>query len=261
MKNLSYILVVLLILFKGTAFGGIITLEGVYQGKNLYVQNPFAGSGVGFCATEVLVNDVKSTDEIQSSAFEIDLSVYKLKIGDKVKVVIKHKDDCKPKVLNPENLKPTSTFEVVAFKAEEGVIKFTVKGESGSLPFVVEQFRWNKWVKAGEVQGKGTAEENNYSMKINNHSGINKFRIQQTDYRGPKYSNTIQFRSSTKEVTFYPVKASKDLIFSDETMYEIFDQYGNLVKKGVGTQVDISSMPKGPYYLNYDNKTDNFIRK
>ena len=239
----------------------VITLDGIYQGKSLYVHNPFAGSGVGFCTTEVLINDVKSTDEIQSSAFEIDLANYNLKMGDKVIIKIKHKDDCKPKVLNSEVLKPTSTFEMIEMKAEESIIKWKTKSETGSLPFMVEQFRWNKWIKVAEVKGEGTSGENQYSAPVNNHSGINKFRVQQTDYKGSKYSTMIQYRSSKPEVTFYPVKASKGLIFSDETMFEIYDQYGNLVKKGVSKEVEISSFPKGPYYLNYDNKTDNFFKK
>jgi hypothetical protein len=32
---------------------GNIILEGNYQGKNLYIQNPFAGSGGGFCVQKV----------------------------------------------------------------------------------------------------------------------------------------------------------------------------------------------------------------
>src|SRR4051812_13861614 len=86
------------------AFAGNIVLEGNYQGKNLYVQNPFAGSGVGFCTIKVEVNGQVTTDEINSSAFEIDFTNLQLKIGDKVSVKIEHKDDCKPKVLNPEVL-------------------------------------------------------------------------------------------------------------------------------------------------------------
>src|SRR5436853_1979756 len=92
---------------------GNIVLEGNYQGKNLYVQNPFAGSGVGFCVQKVEVNGQVTTDEINSSAFEIDFNNYQFKIGDKISVKITHKDDCKPKVLNPEVLKPKSTFEVI----------------------------------------------------------------------------------------------------------------------------------------------------
>ena len=93
------------------ALAGVIVLEGHYQGKNLYVQNPFAGSGVGFCTYEVTVNGEVTTDEWNSSAFEIDLAARGLKVGEPVVIKIKHKDDCKPKVLNPEVLKPKSTFE------------------------------------------------------------------------------------------------------------------------------------------------------
>ena len=51
-----------------------VVLEGHYQGKNLYVQNPFAGSGVGFCVIAVYINDDVTTDQVNSSAFEIDFS-------------------------------------------------------------------------------------------------------------------------------------------------------------------------------------------
>ena len=50
------------------SMAGVIVLTGSYQGKNLYVQNPFAGSGIGFCVFEVTVNGEISTDEINSSA-------------------------------------------------------------------------------------------------------------------------------------------------------------------------------------------------
>ena len=91
---------------------GVIVLTGNYQGKNLYIQNPYGSGGVGFCVIEVLVNGNIATDEIASSAFEVDFKPHKLNVGDKVEIKIKHKEDCKPKVLNPEVLKPKSTFEI-----------------------------------------------------------------------------------------------------------------------------------------------------
>jgi hypothetical protein len=242
---------------------GIITLEGNYQGKNLYVQNPFAGSGVGFCVSEVMVNGQVSTDEINSSAFEIDLSIFNFANGDKVEIKIRHKDDCKPKVLNPEVLKPKSTFEVVNMKVEkDGTLKWTTKNESGKLPFVIEQFRWNKWVKVGEVQGKGVEAASDYSLKVPEHSGENKFRVKQVDYSGnPRYSDAVKFRSTATEVSFGPIKVADEIMFSDETLYEIYDSFGNIVKKGTGKKVDVANLQKGIYYLNYDNKSDKFIKK
>src|ERR1700752_3357082 len=121
--------------------GGVIVIEGNYQGKNLYVQNPFASGGVGFCVTEVYLNGNLTTDETQSSAFEIDFKPHKLTIGDKVEIKIKHKEDCRPKVLNPEVLKPKSTYEVTAMSVSaDGTLKWSTKGESGKLPLFIDQF-------------------------------------------------------------------------------------------------------------------------
>ncbi len=247
---------------------GVIVLEGNYQGKNLYIQNPFAGSGVGFCVQEVRVNGNVTTDEIASSAFEIDFRNLQLKIGDKVEVKITHKDDCKPKVLNPEVLKPKSTYEIVTMSVEKDLtFKWTTKGETGKLTFTIEQYRWNKWVKVGEVEGNGTPTENSYSFKVVPHSGKNQYRVKQVDYTGqPKVSKTVDFTSTIGEVTFSPAKVSKEITFFAgstpiETMFEIYDQYGNIVKKGFASSVDASNLPKGAYYLNYDNKMGEFIKK
>jgi hypothetical protein len=268
MKKIFIFVTTVLLLSTMRLSAGVIQIDGSYQGKNLYVQNPFAGSGVGFCTIEVLVNDIKSTDEIQSSAYEIDFANFKLNIGDKVVVRLKHKDDCKPKILNPEVLKPKSTFEMLSIKADENMLKWTSKGEGGPLPYIVEQFRWSKWVKVGEVPGKGDPSQHEYSYKLRHHSGMNKYRVQQTDFTGkPNTSAPVQFNSTSPALAFTPAKASKDIYFQTpdkkaaETMFEIYDSYGNLVKKGFDKQVDISGLAKGVYYLNYDNKTDKFIKK
>jgi len=265
-----YFLIILSSTFitKGFAQGGVIILEGNYQGKNLYVQNPFGSGGVGFCVTEVLVNGNITTDEINSSAFEVDFKPHKLNIGEKVEIKIKHKEDCKPKVLNPEVLKPKSTFEVISMTVDkDGNVKWSTKSETGKLAFAVEQFRWNKWVKVGEVDGVGTPSTNNYTFKITPHSGKNQIRVRQTDYSGqPRLSKPVDFVSDVKEVAFAPAKVSKDINFVSndkptETMYEIYDQYGNVVKRGYGSTIDASNLTKGGYFLNYDNKMGEFIKK
>src|SRR5687767_7570800 len=106
MKRLCLYLICFLFSISSSFSQGVIVLEGNYQGKTLYVQNPFGPGGVGFCVTEVKVNGNITTDETNSSAFEIDLKAQKLNPGDKIEVKIFHKDGCKPKVLNPEVLKP-----------------------------------------------------------------------------------------------------------------------------------------------------------
>ena len=208
------------------------------------MQNPSGLGSVGFCVTEVKVNGRIALDETNSSAFEVDLKSYDLSIGDKVEIQIFHKEGCIPKVLNPEVLKPKSTYEIIAMSADkEGTLKWTTKAETGKLSFYIEQFRWNKWVRVGELEGAGKAVTNEYVFKVSPHSGKNQLRLRQTDYTSiPRLSKTLEFTSDAPEVDFSPIKASKEITFfmkgkdpsksPTETMYEVYDQYGNIVATG-----------------------------
>ncbi len=268
-KSLGLIVLGIAFISNGFAQEEMV-LEGTYQGRNLYVQNPFASSGVGFCVVSVEVNGQTSIDEINSSAFEIDFLSYQLKKGQPVQVKIEYKSDCFPRVVNPEVLRPTSSFVVTKMNVTSaGVISFSTKGESGSLPFVIEQFRWNKWVKVGEVEGIGKSVLNTYDFKAKPHSGRNKFRIKQVDFsRRPRYSREIRLtKSSTKVVVISNTdkeKVNSELAFATldgseaATMYEIFNSFGSLVKKGFGVKVDLTDLDKGVYYVNYDAKSENF---
>lgn len=243
-----------------------MSVEGIYRGENLYVMNPFSSSGIGFCVSEVRVNGQVTTDEINSSAFEIDFSSLDLHVGDKIIVEIIYKDGCLPKILNPEVLKPKSTYIIQYITVDKaGVLKWATTNEKGVLDFEVEEFRWNKWRKIGTVPGKGTPDKKTYSTKVDFHSGINKFRVKQTDYSNkPNISAEAKFMSLIAEVTFTPGNGkivTKDIIFSAVTDYEIYNYYGSLVRKGTSSKIDVSNLKKGNYYLNYDNMSATFIKK
>lgn len=259
MKRL--IIVFVLSLFVIAGYAGTLVVEGKYQNKNVYVQNFFGGSGVGFCAYEVKVNGNITTDEVNSSAFEIDLAELKLKYGDKVTIEIMHKDGCQPKVLNMEDLKPKPSFEVLTMNiTSSGLLKWTTKNEAGALPYIVEQFKWNKWVPVGEVDGQGTPESHEYSFQVTTHSGENKFRVKQIGLGStPRYSNNVVLNSMIEKPKF-EIKATS-LNFSYETGFEVYDSYGLVVKKGFGKDVKIDNLEKGKYYLCYDNQITEFNKK
>lgn len=239
----------------GMAQANSLKVSGVYQGKDLYVKNPTGEDGVGFCVYEVYVNGELTSDEINSSAFAIDFSILGIEKGQIVTIEINHKDDCGPIVLNPEAIKPHSTFNIVSMEINSNTLSWTTKDESGSLPFKIEQFRWNKWVEVGSVPGNGTAENQNYSFKLLPYSGENRVRVKQVDYTGkPRYSESKSYNPGLAPVTFTPAKPETTITFSRETRYEIFDKYGRIVKYGEGKTVDISDLKrKEMYYLNYDS--------
>lgn len=255
----------LLTAFTVSAQSGTIVVEGTYYGKNLYVQNPFASSGVGFCTIEVQVNGQTTTDEINSSAFEVDLSFFQLELGSPVEVKIRHRDDCKPQVLNKEDLSPRPTFEVQAMKVDkDGKLFFVTSNETGALPYTLQQFRWNKWVDVTTIDGLGNPEKNEYIFQIPSiHSGENRFRLKQDDPAGkPRLSFETKYRSPLPPVTFADPgdgkKAGDKISFSASTMYEIYDEFGRIVDKGISKTVDVSKLGKGTYYVNFDNTFASF---
>jgi hypothetical protein len=234
---------------------GTLVVEGKYQNKNIYVQNTFAGQGVGFCTYAVYVNGQLTNDEINSTAFEIDLEQYQFKTGDNLSIRIDHKDGCTPpRILNPNAIQPIPSFEITQLRiSNEGLLTWTAKNENTSIPYVIEQFRWNKWIAIGELQGTGSVKENNYKFKITTlHSGENRFRLKQAGYQS-KYSSEIKFISSSPKCIFSVSKNAKQVDFTCGTLYEVYDFYGSVVKKGYGSRIDIANLQKGNYYVCYDN--------
>ena len=261
MKRIS--LSALFVLFCLLSQAGTIIVEGKYQNKNIYIQNGFSDAGVGFCAYAVYVNGKLTNDEVNATAFEIDLAQLQLKYGQDITIKILHKDGCNPpRVLNPDALKPIPTFEVVAMQmTNDGLITWTSKNEGGPMPFVIEQFRWNKWVNVGEVAGVGTPEEHTYKFQVTAlHSGENKFRLKQTGYQS-KYSAEVKIVSSTPRCIFSLSKGTKQIDFTCGTLYEVYDYYGSVVKKGYGSRVDIANLQKGGYYVCFDNTIGELKKK
>ncbi|HTA63456.1 MAG TPA: hypothetical protein VK835_13410 [Bacteroidia bacterium] len=255
MKNLLCICSVFLLGTSAFSNASVLVVEGKYQQKNLYIQNGFSSNGVGFCAYEVKVNGQVTSDEVNSSAFEIDFAPFKFKAGDKITIEIGHKNGCIPKVLNPEAIKPRPTFDLISIDInKDAVLSWGAKNELGSLPYVIEQFKWNKWVYVGEVNGDGTPQQHLYNFKVTPNSGENKFRVKQVGYGGiPRYSKEVIYSSLMDKPSFKLDPDTKSVSFSNETAFEVYDYYGNVLKKGFGSTVDISSLNKGKYYLCYDN--------
>jgi len=245
------------------AFAGVIVVEGKYQLRNLFVLNGQSPTGVGFCVYEVIVNGEITTDEVNSDAFEVDLSQFGFELGDEVEVRIKHKDGCSPRVLNPEALEPLPTFDMKEITVSaDGLLEWTTVNEQGALPFVVQQFKWNKWVNLGEVQGQGTSNENNYQFKLVPVSGENKVRVIQKSFSGKiRTSNPVRFESPKDEVTYAYDKKRNEITFSDETAFEIYNRYGQIAKRGYGKSVSVSNLRKSTYYLTYDSSMDEFTKK
>lgn len=245
------------------AQAGNIVLEGRYQGRNIFVINTVSADGVGYCAYEVTMNGLVTSDEINSQAFEIDLSIYNLNLGDPVTIIIKHKDGCTPKVLNKGALEPAPTFNCTKIECTpDGQLSWETTEEMGKIPFLIQQFKWNKWVTIGEVMGNGVRTRSTYKFQTHLTSGINKFRIAQKSYEGDlRKSQTCEVSSQVAPVSMKYDRKTKVVTLSSETSYELFNVYGQIVKRGRGVSIDCSMLARAEYYLSYDNKTEKFFRR
>lgn len=254
-------LIILLVFISSIAISdaAILSISGVYQGKNLYIQNPPISENE-YCTQEVYVNDVKIMSHVLTSAYEIDLS--HLKMDEPVTVKILHRDDCKPKILNPQVLKVNSTFQFTSFVIDERKLAWSTKGEKVGGKMYVEHFLNNSWVVVKDISCYGSITLNNYQVEESHHSSTNKYRIKFLEKDGQAfYSKVIEFNSSKQPVTFSPKRVSTSVYLSRNVPYEVIDSYGNIVKKGTGKEIEMSAMKTGVYYLYFDNRTEKVLKK
>jgi len=242
-----------------------MVFRGVYQGKDLYIMNPMLERGLDYCVTKVLINDMVYDEVINSSAFRISFEAVGLEFGEAYEIVLKHKSNCKPTLVNPEVLKPLSTFKIVDIKlGYNDLLRFTTDNESGKLKFIVEEFRWERWMKAGEVDGRGGPGQNSYSVRVYPYSGENQFRIYQIDHMMKKnISDTIviNYEKDPVDVLSKMKRVKNKIEFSAETKYVIINQYGEVVVDGFGSEIDVSELSKGDYFLNFENEYRSFKKK
>ena len=266
MKKLTFTLLFILSFITVKAS---LSIEGYYQGKNLYVQSSLCGDGFGYCATKVTVNGNIMPAHLQNGAFEINFSDFDMKIGQAIFIVIEHHDECKPKIINPEVLLPNSTFVIEDISCtNDGVLNWSTTSESGKLAYQIEQYKWNKWIVVGEVNGEGIKAITNYSFSLIPHSGENRIRVTQTDNSGKKRSSKeVYFKNNKIKTPLLKTDNAYKIIYFEvnnkkvATKYEIYDAYGNILKKGLNSEVDLSNLTKGIYYVNFDNKNEKIMKK
>lgn len=256
------LLLLMLALTASGLFAEVVIISGIYQGKDLYVKNPMTADGAGYCVFEVLVNGNVTADQVNSASFAVDLAIWKLAQGDALEIVLRCKENCDVKILNPEVIYPNSTFKVASMKIDPtGGMTWTTEAESAVLTFVIEQFKWNKWIKVGEVKGQGKPESTSYTFPVKLHSGLNTFRLYQMDYKGQHTSEEYKVESVTPEVKIKNPRISDRIEFSAETDFEVVSEFGAMVTAGRGQYIDASKYFKGKYYVNFDNKVGSIVEK
>lgn len=251
--------VISLLVIVNYSFGGEITLRGTYQGKDIFVQNPFNSSTKSFCTTGVYVNGARILDAPSISAFKIDLSHFN--DGESIEIRIEYNEGCSPSIVNPTALKTSEEFQFMNFQVDHNSINWTVNGERGGDYYIYHESQENDWSVMDTVVARGS-ESSGYSRKPSHRIGDNKYQIKYIDKHQEEHkSDIVVFTASENYITFYPQIATTSIILSDTCEYEIEDYFGKKIKKGSGIEIPVTGIKPGKYYLIIQNRKEQFIKR
>ncbi|WP_155184673.1 hypothetical protein [Fulvivirga lutimaris] len=246
--------------FSKTLVAGEIVLSGAYQGKDLYVQNPFNSKTSTFCTNAVYVNDRLVLDKPQASAFRIDLSF--LPNNALVVIRILFQDNCEPGIVNPQVLKAPQSFQFLTAQADNNSITWTAKGDKNGIYYLEHKWEKEDWTVVDTVEVISTFEQNKYAVEPSHIKGDNSYRVKYINSNNEEfYSVEFMFTAADNYITFYPKIATSQLKLSDSCHFEVMDFFGKVVKKGEGRDVILVDLKPGKYYLNIQNRKEVFIKR
>lgn len=252
----------------GSLFSAELEFSGIYYEQNAYIKNPSMESG--FSVQGITINGRSANADINTGLIVVDFTKNGLKSGDQFTLLIKYTDSDVPVIINRNAFASASTFELVSAKIEleDGTTKLhlTIKDEISPMPFYVDQYRANKWVRIGAIIGKGGQEEKEYTLPFSCMPGENKLKIYQINSDETQRFRDITLESPNKEVIelkkIVQNKKAKEIIFTGSTEYIIVDNtHGNTKMRGNASNVDIAPLKKGKYFVSYEGKYKKFKRK
>ena len=265
--RLFFVIVIACISFN-SVFSADIVFDGMFFEQNMYIKNPSMESG--FCIKSISVNGKSVNTNLNTGLVVVKFSELGLKSGDLFNMVINHDEASKPVIINKNAFASKSTFTLVSAKIEidgnDSKLCFTVKDESSPMPFYIDHFRANKWVRIGAVIGKGGKDEKTYELPVAGLPGENQFMIYQRNDDDTQRSFDVTVESPKNEVVelekIIQKKAVKEIRFTGSTEYIIVDKaYGNTKMRGVDKKADISTLPKAKYFVSYEEKFKKFKKK
>ncbi len=233
-------------------------LAGVFQGKSLFIQNPFDKTNREFCIDRIYINEKPLEINYRLSAIKLDFTDFDL--YSPVKVRVEHKDSlCAPIIINPEAILFHTIFRFESISLTDSALVWVTKGETGKGEFEIERLINGVWVDQKIVPGIGRYEGAEYTYYPNLEEGANKYRIKYNFPRGNRvkylYSWEFDYDHYPEPIEFKPKSAKTRLYLSRFTRYEIYDKGRKLVLTGQGKEIDVTVLRRGQYVI-YFNGTD-----
>ncbi len=229
-------------------------LIGVYQGRTLFIQNPYRPDTRSFCIKSVYINNQKVEANYQLSAIKLDFENNELYTPVTIRIV--GSDSlCQPIVINPDAIHFHTTYKFTDIQLSDTALVWRTEGERQSGKYLVEKYDGGIWNEVYSVEAKTLFEVSEYEYAPNLEEGGNKFRVKYDFGNGRfLYSNEVVYDFYPEPVTLTPRKTNSKIVFSRSTNYEIYDQNSELVLTGNGREVDVRRLKPGDYVVFFDGR-------
>jgi len=249
-----------LILFSINAQAQQLTLNGVYRGRDLYIQNPYNNKKGTYCVQSISVNNRTVSTSPNASALTVDLSGFSL--NDSIAIIVFHYADCSPKILNPRVLQPGGGFSIIQTSADNASVSWITNGEQDKDAYYeLERLNLAGWEVLMKIEAKGDIDNNQYSIGVVHYAGQNEFRVHYVSKSSSSYSEIFDFYSTADPISFYPIDEVDELIsLSKATEFKIKDDDGNVYKKGYALDIFVQDLKPGEYILEIENREEVFFK-
>lgn len=232
-------------------------LTGVFQGKTLFIQNPFNSKKRNYCIEKIYINKTPLDINYKLSAIKLDFEG--IDLFTPISLRIQHRDSlCTPVIINPEAILFHTIFRFTEISLTDSAFSWSTKGERGVGSFEVERLDGFRWTQKEVIEAKGVYEGATYSLFPNLEDGANQFRIRYNFPKGSRtgylYSWEVDYDHYPEAVEFKPKSAKTRLYLSRPASYEIFDAGSEKVLEGSGSEIDVTVLRKGQYVIYFDGK-------
>lgn len=239
-------------------------LAGVYQGKTLFIQNPYNPNTGSYCIVRIAINNQPQMLNYKLSAIKLDFDGYDLYTP--VNITIYHGDTiCRPAIINSEAVLFHTIFRFSEVSLADSSLIWKTKGERGFGRFEVEKLVDGIWRGQETFKAQGTYEGAEYTYFPRMEEGHNKYRVRYNYPKGSRsshlYSMELDYDYYPEPVEFKPKSAKAKLFLSRNSPYEIYNARSELVLQGQGKEIDLTVLSRGQYVIYFDGRDPGTFNK
>lgn len=234
------------------------SFSGVYQGKPLFIQNPYLSTERAYCIREIRINKKRADINYDVSALILDF-----KGVDKfspISIHIEYSDStCVPILLNPEAIRYHSVFSFEKISITDSSLVWRTKGESDEGSYEIEAFNLGYWESLNVREANGVYGSSEYIYFPIYEEGSNKYRIRYSSSSVTLFSDEIEHVFYPEPITFK--REGNELILSRSCNYVVSDEENFEVLTGLGKEINISELKSGEYYITFNDEQSELFRK